>query len=118
MVQLLGRLSLPWLIMGFVVGLFATWMVAPKKRVVIEFPSPYNAGHVTYTGEGGRCFQYRADIVQCPDDDKDITAQPLPRKDVEKFEADPSCMFLQDCAEQLHPRGACATSCAFALEAP
>lgn len=114
MVQLLGRLSLPWLVAGFVVGLIATWLMAPQKRVVIEFPSPYNAGHVTYTGEDGKCFQYRADIIQCPDDDKDVKAQPLPRKDVEKFSADPCrTMFMQDTAEQLHPRAACATSCAF-----
>jgi hypothetical protein len=35
--------------------------------VVIKFPSPINAGKVTYRSEGGEdeCYRYAADKVSC-----------------------------------------------------
>lgn len=133
-IKLLGRLSLPWLILGFAVGFAAVYMIEPKRRVVVEFPSPYNAGQVTYVGHHGdaidgdgriaKCFQFRAEPVICPDDRKLISVQPKPSDDREKFMTSGSdmgggmmggcpsmaSMFLQDGVDQLSPQH-CGSSC-------
>lgn len=99
--KLLTRLSLPWIVVGFAVGLVATWLIRPKRQVVIEFPSPYNAGRVTYGAAEGKCFQYRADSVKCPDDGERVTVQPVPRD--EPFCAQDGPSGLQDGPDELSP---------------
>jgi hypothetical protein len=78
---LLSKLSLPWLIGAFAVGLLLTYLIQPKPRVVIKFPSPYNAGKVLYRDEENTCFRFRADKVSCPRDKAILKPQPLVLED-------------------------------------
>lgn len=65
--QLFGRLNLLALVIAFVVGLMMTYMIKPPPKVIIKFPSPYNAGKVTYRDNSDTCFMYRSDEVDCKD---------------------------------------------------
>jgi hypothetical protein len=78
---LLGKLSLPWLVAAFAVGLLLTFLMQPKPKVVIKFPSPYNAGRVVYRDAENTCFKYRADKVACPRDKAESKPQPLALED-------------------------------------
>lgn len=60
--------------MSFAIGLLLVYIFSPPPTVVIKFPSPYNAGKVTYHDKQDACYQYSANKVECPADAK---SQPL-----------------------------------------
>ena len=62
-------------ILALGVGLFLTYITVPPPRVVIKFPSPNNAGKVTYRGEGDECYRYIADKVGC--EGEGVKEQPM-----------------------------------------
>lgn len=123
MVRLLGRLSLPWLLVGFVVGFIATWLIEPKRRIVVEFPSPYNVGLITYAStptskvrNGAGCFKYRANIVTCPKDDSSVSDQPMQAETFDAMYLSDGCpsaasMFLQDGIDELSPLNPAMIAC-------
>jgi len=53
-------------VVAFGAGLLLTYTVVPPPSVVVKFPTPYNAGRVTYRAEDNNCYKYRADEVACP----------------------------------------------------
>jgi hypothetical protein len=51
--------------LGF--GLLYVYCVSPRPEVVVKFPSPYNAGQVTYRDPHvDTCFKFKATQVTCP----------------------------------------------------
>ena len=65
------------LLAGFAIGLIVLYTAMPAPRVVVKFPSPMNAGKVTYSEPGG-CFTYDALDVPCPSDASAVKDQPRP----------------------------------------
>lgn len=63
--RLLGRLNMTALITSFAVGILYTYMVTPSPTVIVKFPSPYNAGKVTYRDQSDTCYKYKSDHVDC-----------------------------------------------------
>lgn len=63
--------------LAFAIGLLACYVTHPKPEVVIKFPSPYNAGKVTYKDKASTCFKFKADKVECPIDKNLIKPQPI-----------------------------------------
>lgn len=75
---LLGQIRPVWFIGALAFGILYCYLVSPKPEVVVRFPSPYNAGKVTYTAKGGdTCFTFNASKVACPLDRKLIKEQPI-----------------------------------------
>ncbi len=62
---------------SFAIGLFLVYVFNPPPSVVIKFPSPYNAGKVTYKDKNDTCYTYKANKVACPADKAKIKPQPL-----------------------------------------
>jgi hypothetical protein len=58
------------------IGLFVVYIMSPQPKVVFKFPSPYNAGKVTYR-DGDSCFKVEAEQTECPFDQSLIKPQPL-----------------------------------------
>lgn len=52
-------------LIAFGVGMLYVYMNAPKPKVVVHYPSPYNAGAITYTDSAGTCFVFKANKVSC-----------------------------------------------------
>ena len=50
------------------VGLFYTYITAPKPHVVIKYPTPFNAGKITYVDQNDVCYKYQIQKVPCPND--------------------------------------------------
>lgn len=43
----------------------------------MKFPSPYNAGNITYKDKGSNCYKYEATKTECPKDKGLIKEQPI-----------------------------------------
>ena len=48
------------------IGMFLTYILTPKPKIVIKYPTPYNAGKVKYIDDAGVCYKYRMVEVDCP----------------------------------------------------
>ena len=60
---------------AFAVGLLFCYIATPPPKVVVKFPTPYNAGQVVYKDDVDTCFKFNADRVECP---ADGSAKPQP----------------------------------------
>lgn len=66
--QLLGRLNITALVASFAIGILYTYLVTPPPKVVVKFPSPYNAGKVLYRDKADGCYMFKSDQVECSSD--------------------------------------------------
>jgi hypothetical protein len=74
---MLSKIHPFYFFLSFAVGLLVCYVTNPKPEVIVKFPSPYNAGQVTYKGDDNTCYKYKADKVQCPLDKSMIKPQPV-----------------------------------------
>jgi len=66
----------PALIAGIIIGFILLRMFAIDRPIFYKWPSPENAGKVTYKDKNGVCYTYNADSVDCKA--KDLKVKPLP----------------------------------------
>jgi hypothetical protein len=71
------RLRPLFFFIAFSVGLLCCYLIAPPSKVVVKFPSPYNAGQVFYKDSADNCFKFNANQVDCPSDAGLTRPQPL-----------------------------------------
>lgn len=62
---------------SFGIGLLVCYVYNPKPKVIVKFPSPYNAGKVLYKDNSDSCYKYNASKVACPIDKDLIKEQPI-----------------------------------------
>ena len=55
------------------IGIFLTYIYAPPKKIIIQWPTPENAGKVIYRDTEDVCYKYKANEVDCPEDITAIT---------------------------------------------
>jgi hypothetical protein len=55
-----------WIALG--IGMLIAYILAPTPKVIYRYPTPENAGKVTYADKGGVCYRYEAIPVACPAD--------------------------------------------------
>ena len=66
-----------YFLMALCVGLLYTYVSAPPQHVVVKYPTPYNAGKVTYVDDAGVCYKYKVRPMTCPSDPQKIKKMPL-----------------------------------------
>lgn len=66
-----------YFLLAFTFGLFYCYLTKPTPKVVMKFPTPTNAGNITYKTEDGTCYKYKASKESCPIDKNLIKPQPL-----------------------------------------
>ena len=74
---MLNKINPFYFIISFAIGLFFVYAITPPPEVIVKFPSPFNAGSITYKDKADTCYVYKADKVACPMDKKLIKPQPL-----------------------------------------
>jgi len=57
-----------YFLIALCVGLLYTYISAPIPKIVIKYPTPFNAGKITYADQNGVCYKYSIQEVQCPSD--------------------------------------------------
>ena len=66
--------------LSFAIGILIVYIITPPPEIILKFPSPYNAGKVTYKDKSNTCYKYRAESVPCTIDPKNninIIPQPI-----------------------------------------
>lgn len=53
-------------------GLFLSYILAPKKRVIYVYPNPSNTDKLQFKDKADNCFKFQKQEVACPKNDKDI----------------------------------------------
>lgn len=66
-----------YFLIAFCVGLLYTYVSAPKPQIVVKYPTPFNAGKITYVDDAGVCYRYKVTPKQCPIDTQRIKKMPL-----------------------------------------
>jgi hypothetical protein len=53
--------------LAFALGLFYVYISSPQPRLVIKYPTPYNANKAMYQNDDNICYKYNAEEVKCND---------------------------------------------------
>lgn len=59
------KINLVWFFATLALGLLYVYCISPAPEVVYKFPTPYNAGKVTYSDDTRSCFKFHAHRVPC-----------------------------------------------------
>jgi len=54
-------------IIAFAIGILFVYLSAPKQKIIIKYPNPYNSDKVVYRGDNDICYKYKAKEVKCVD---------------------------------------------------
>ena len=54
-------------IIAFSVGIFYVYIATPKPKIVIKYPTPYNANKIVYRNDNDVCYKYKVSEVKCSD---------------------------------------------------
>lgn len=56
----------PWsFLLAFGVGMLFVYLTAPVPTVIVRYPTPFNAGRITYRDARGTCYRYRSHKTTC-----------------------------------------------------
>lgn len=75
--MILSRVNFTYFLASFSLCLLFTYAFAPPPVVVVKFPSPTNAGKITYKDASDTCYRFRAQKEECPADASKIKEQPI-----------------------------------------
>lgn len=50
---------------GFLCGLVLIGLFHKKDKVIIQYPTPFNVGKITYKDRNNKCFKYKAFRTSC-----------------------------------------------------
>jgi len=53
---------------AFAAGVFYVYASSPQPRLVIKYPTPYNANTILYQNNDNICYKYNAEEVTCTND--------------------------------------------------
>lgn len=54
--------------LSFAIGIFFVYILTPPPEIILKFPTPFNAGKVTYKDKANTCYTYKAEAVKCEPD--------------------------------------------------
>ena len=75
--MILDKIHPFYFFLALAVGLMYCYVTNPKPELVVKFPSPFNAGKVTYHDKSNACYKYKSDKITCPTDKSLIKDQPI-----------------------------------------
>jgi len=54
-------------ILAFAFGILFVYLSAPKQKIVIKYPTPYNVDKVVYRNQNDICYKYKLEEIKCSD---------------------------------------------------
>lgn len=52
---------------AFAIGIFFVYISSPKQKIIIKYPTPYNASKIVYKNENDFCYKYEVEELKCTD---------------------------------------------------
>lgn len=71
------KIDLPSFLLSFAIGMLYIYLSTPPHKVVVKFPTPFNAGKVVYQDASENCFKISAEKLECPKDKGLIKPHPI-----------------------------------------
>lgn len=59
---------------SFIVGIFYVYISSPKPKIIIKYPTPYNADKIIYKSDSGDCYKFKMEETNC---NKNAIPQPI-----------------------------------------
>ena len=50
---------------AFIIGMFYVYISSPKAKVIIKYPTPYNAEKTVYQNESENCYKFDVEEIKC-----------------------------------------------------
>lgn len=69
--------SIPIIIISFIVGLGFVHFTAPPSRIVLIYPTPDNINEIQFKDATDNCFSFTDNQVKCPSDVSKINTIPV-----------------------------------------
>jgi len=60
---------------GFCIGILLVLLFKPKQKVLIQYPTPFNAGHITYKDHLNQCYKLRSIRTKCSSNNQKVSPQ-------------------------------------------
>ena len=54
-------------IIAFAIGILYVYISAPKPRIIIKYPTPFNADKIVYKNDNDVCYKYKVEEIKCTD---------------------------------------------------
>ncbi len=54
-------------IIAFGIGILYVYIASPKPKIIVKYPTPYNAEKIVYKSENDSCYKYEVQEVKCND---------------------------------------------------
>jgi len=74
---MLKHLMIMPLIIGAILGIAGIYFLKPEATITYKYPTPQNAGTLTYKDKNGVCYQYEGKEVNCDANDAKLKNYPL-----------------------------------------
>ena len=71
--MLLSKIKPLYFFASLFIGLMFTYVFTPTPDIIYQYPSPENAGKITYMDNANICYKYKSNKVNCPKDKNKIT---------------------------------------------
>lgn len=49
------------------IGILFVYLSTPKQKIIIKYPTPYNANKIIYKNENDFCYKYEVSEIKCTD---------------------------------------------------
>jgi hypothetical protein len=60
------KLNIFAFIIAFAIGIFYVYISTPKPKVIIKYPTPYNANNIVYRHKhSDNCYKYQVEEIKC-----------------------------------------------------
>jgi len=53
--------------LAFLIGISYVYLSAPKQKIIIKYPNPFNANKTIYKNENDMCYIYEVEENKCTD---------------------------------------------------
>lgn len=70
-------INVPVFIISLAIGLFITYVIAPKPDIIYVYPTPDNVDKIQYKDKSGTCFSFTYKERKCPHDNSAVQQYPL-----------------------------------------
>jgi hypothetical protein len=67
----------PIFLISFSLAFLYVYVIGPERKAIIKYPTPFNSAKLIYKDAANNCFVYESKKVDCPQDPKKITPQPV-----------------------------------------